>query len=204
MVATEFHSTSASGSITDSMMSLTVAVGLNCGCSSRVLQPPARARAPRTTAILNGDMAGRHDTATWAIQSTVQSRQSTVEGRALPRFVNDWERRWSKQWRRRDSDSGQNTRAGHLREDQTWSERHGTEQQMPATCFAATPILFAEPVLPDDDAPGSSRFQVPGSVPGSGSAFAITVRLKADTTETRNIEVRQRPEAPVEQTMEAA
>jgi len=37
---------------------------------------------------------------------------------------------------KRDSDSGQNTRAGHLREDQTWSERHGTEQQMPATCFA--------------------------------------------------------------------
>jgi hypothetical protein len=75
---------------------------------------------------------------------------------------------------------------------------------MPATCFAATPILFAEPVLPDDDAPGSSRFQVPGSVPGSGSAFAITVRHTADTTETRNIEVRQRLGAPVEQTMEAA
>src|SRR5688500_2172130 len=56
------------------------------------------------------------------------------------------------QWRRRDSDSGQNTRAGHLREDQTWSERHDSEQQMPATCFAAPPILFAEPVLPDDDA----------------------------------------------------
>ena len=50
--------------------------------------------------------------------------------------------------------SGQNTRAGHLREDQTWSERHGSEQQMPATCFAAPTILFAEPVLPDADASG--------------------------------------------------
>ena len=60
--------------------------------------------------------------------------------------------RWSKQWRRRDSDSGQNTRAGHLREDQTWSSRHDMDQQMPATCFAAPPILFAEPVLLNDDA----------------------------------------------------
>jgi hypothetical protein len=39
--------------------------------------------------------------------------------------------------RRRDGDSGQNTRAGHVREDQTWSSRHGSEQQVPATCFAA-------------------------------------------------------------------
>jgi len=45
----------------------------------------------------------------------------------------------------------QNTRAGHIREDQTWSERHGSEQQMPATCFAVPPILFAEPVLLDAD-----------------------------------------------------
>ena len=37
--------------------------------------------------------------------------------------------------RRRDSDSGQNTRASHLREDQTWSERHGTRRQTLATCF---------------------------------------------------------------------
>jgi hypothetical protein len=43
---------------------------------------------------------------------------------------------------------------------------------MPATCFAAPPILFAEPVLPDDDVTASSKFQVPSS----GSAFAITVR----------------------------
>jgi hypothetical protein len=27
--------------------------------------------------------------------------------------------------------------AGHLRKDQAWSERHGIEQQMPATRFAA-------------------------------------------------------------------
>jgi hypothetical protein len=53
---------------------------------------------------------------------------------------------------RRDSDSGQNTRAGYLREDQTWSERHDRNQQMPATCFAAPTFLFAEPVLPDADA----------------------------------------------------
>jgi hypothetical protein len=53
--------------------------------------------------------------------------------------------------------SEQNTRAGHVREDQTWSERHGIEQQMPATCFAAPPILFAEPVLPDDDVSGRAN-----------------------------------------------
>jgi hypothetical protein len=47
-------------------------------------------------------------------------------------------------------------------------------------------ILFAESVLPDGDAAYrcavGSRFQVPSS----GSAFAITVRLKADTTEMQD------------------
>jgi hypothetical protein len=37
--------------------------------------------------------------------------------------------------------------AGHVREDQAWSERHGIEQWMPATCFATPSFLFAEPVL---------------------------------------------------------
>jgi len=73
--------------------------------------------------------------------------------------VGGQERRCSKQWRRRDSDSGQNTRAGHLREDQTWSERHGSEEQMPATCFAAPPILFAEPVLLDAGAGRASALR---------------------------------------------
>jgi hypothetical protein len=60
MVATEFQSTSASGSMIDVMMSLIVAVGRNCDCggrSSRVLQPPAAARtdAPKTNALRNRD-----------------------------------------------------------------------------------------------------------------------------------------------------
>ena len=46
--------------------------------------------------------------------------------------------------------------ADHLREDQAWSERHGSEQQMSATRFAAPTagalLLFAEPVLPGGDA----------------------------------------------------
>ena len=52
----------------------------------------------------------------------------------------------------RQQEVDENTRAGHLREDQTWSGRHDSEQQMPATCFAAPPILFAEPVPLDADA----------------------------------------------------
>ena len=38
-----------------------------------------------------------------------------------------------RQWTKRGAD--------HLREDQAWSERHGSEQQMSATCFAA-PSFF--------------------------------------------------------------
>ena len=55
IVATEFHKTSASGSMIDVMMSLTVAVGLYCGCgggSSRLLQPAAAStNTPMTNAV---------------------------------------------------------------------------------------------------------------------------------------------------------
>ena len=47
--------------------------------------------------------------------------------------------------------------AGHLCECQTWRERHGFEQQTPATCFATPSFLFAEPVLPAGDAGGRAE-----------------------------------------------
>ena len=43
--------------------------------------------------------------------------------------------------------SGTKRGADPLREDHAWSERHGSEQQMSATRFAAPSFLFAEPAL---------------------------------------------------------
>jgi hypothetical protein len=42
---------------------------------------------------------------------------------------------------RRDSVSRQKHGAGHLRERQAWRERHGIEQQPPATCFAKLQVF---------------------------------------------------------------
>ena len=59
--------------------------------------------------------------------------------------------------RRRESESGQNAEPTPLREDHAWSERHGSEQQMSATRFAAPSFLFAEPALTVGRAAGSRK-----------------------------------------------
>ena len=62
--------------------------------------------------------------------------------------VDDREGRWSKQSKAARERQWTKRRAGHLREDHAWSERHGITQQMSATRFAAPSFLFAEPALP--------------------------------------------------------
>jgi hypothetical protein len=47
-----------------------------------------------------------------------------------------------------------NRGAGHHRERQPWRERHGTEQQMPATGFATPSFVFAEADMPFAAQPG--------------------------------------------------
>ena len=76
-----------------------------------------------------------------------------VDHSAGARTVVGREYRWSKQskaarwrqWTKRGADL--------LREDHSWSERHGSEQQMSATCFAAPSFFVAEPALPAGDGP---------------------------------------------------
>ena len=82
---------------------------------------------------------------------------------------------------RREGVRGQNTRAGHLREDQTWSERHGIERQTPATCFATPTFLFAEPALTADAYAADLKVGITNAQ-GPAKAGHYEARLKSRPT----------------------
>ena len=102
------------------------------------------------------------------------SLSATLLRRAACAGVAEREGRWSKQLKAARGRQWTKRGADLLREDHAWSERHGTEQQTSATCFAAPSFLFAEAVLTVSHVGQSAR------LPTSRSALCLRRRMAVD------------------------